>query len=192
MNILWFFMEIFECEKYPKRFGVSWFGPGIHKGSRTDGTGIPGSNWKGLKLKNISGMPKTCACWVGFGCCFNVDDGNCYDNGKHWLEDRIFQFQYNRPEAGTVFQRQFQLETVYRKRSGTVFWHQNCRYVFFVEIDFTKQKWKLAINSRLSTETEKSFKQFQNWCDHPLSRIPPSRNGTAAQLELPRNWTAVE
>lgn len=76
-------MEIFECEKYPKRFGVSWFGPGIHKGSRTDGTGIPGSNWKGLKLKNISGMPKTCACWVGFGCCFNVDDGNCYDNGKH-------------------------------------------------------------------------------------------------------------
>ena len=27
-------------------------------------------------------MPKTCACWVGFGCRFTADDDNCNDNGK--------------------------------------------------------------------------------------------------------------
>ena len=27
-------------------------------------------------------MPKTCACWVGFDCCFAGDDDSCNDNGK--------------------------------------------------------------------------------------------------------------
>ena len=27
-------------------------------------------------------MPKTCACWVGVGCCFAAADDICNDNGK--------------------------------------------------------------------------------------------------------------
>ena len=125
-------------------------------------------------------MPKTCACWVGFGCCFTADDDNCNDNGKHLGENSVF---------GSSISFDLNLERFFSDSSNLKRFTVNVPELFFgtrtvetgfsmfVEIDFTRQKRKLAINSRLSTGTEKSFKQFQNWCDHPLSRVPPSQNG---------------
>ena len=81
-------MEILECEKYPKRYRVSWLRSGIpgqvaeHSGRCSNsGSGWGRGSWK-YKIYPYLGVSRKRACWFGFGYCVHNNDDNRYDFGK--------------------------------------------------------------------------------------------------------------